>query len=285
MVAHPFVKINLGLDVLRKREDGFHDIETVFVPSHEICDTLEIIRADDCSATLFSIMDRYSADKGQLIQSISEDGKVMVTLARQEGVDWLPLEDLTVKAYRLLEEDFPLGPVKIFLEKSAPVGAGLGGGSSDAAFALMMLNDIFGLGLGKEELTGYAARLGSDCAFFLNDRPMHGSGRGEILSGYELPQDFHERYEIRIVAPEGICVSTADAYRGIVPQIPEVPLLSRLDLPVEEWKDQVTNAFEATVFRKYPALSGLKVSLYDSGAVYASMSGSGSAFFAIYRRL
>lgn len=284
MVTHPHVKINLGLDVLRKRQDGFHDIETVFVPSHQFCDTLEIVRADDCSTTLFPMMSGYSREEGQLVQAISDDGKVMVTIAKRDGVDWDPLDDLTVKAYRLLDSRFSLGPVKIFLEKTSPVGAGLGGGSSDAAYALSMMDSIFELGLGREALSGYASMLGSDCAFFLHDRPMFGSGRGEILSGYELPADFHDRYEIRIVAPEGIHVSTADAYRGIVPEVPGTPLLSRLALPVVEWKDNVFNAFETTVFRKYPALSRLKASLYDSGAIYASMSGSGSAFFAIYRR-
>ena len=166
--------------VIRKREDGYHDLETLFVPYHDISDTLEIIRAEDYSVTLPHLQAQYGA--AGTVQSVQEDAKVMITIARNEGVDWDPLEDLTVRAYRLLDADFSLGPVKIFLEKKAPVGAGLGGGSSDAAFALRMISEIFGLGLGIRELSDYAARLGSDCSFFLHDRPMFGSGRGEASS-------------------------------------------------------------------------------------------------------
>ena len=265
MIAHPFVKLNFGLDVLRKRPDGFHDLETLFVPCHEIHDTLEIIRSDDFSATSAAIQARYDAGKGQIAQAVSDDGKVLVTIARAEGVDWDPLEDLTVRAFRMLDSDYSLGPVKIFLEKTSPVGAGLGGGSADAAFALQMISDLFGLDLSREKLLDYASGLGSDCAFFLYDRPMFGSGRGEILSEYDLPQDFDEKYEVKVVVPEGVSVST-------------------LALPVEKWRDCVTNAFEETVFMKYPSLSEVKRSLYDTGAAYAAMSGSGSAFFAIYPR-
>ena len=291
MITHPFVKLNFGLDVLRKRPDGFHDLETLFVPCHEIHDTLEIIRSDDFSATSAAIQARYDAGKGQIAQAVSEDAKVMITIARKEGVDWSPLDDLTVKAYMemakdhdLGHSDYSLGPVKIFLEKTSPVGAGLGGGSADAAFALQMISDLFGLDLSREKLLDYASGLGSDCAFFLYDRPMFGSGRGEILSEYDLPQDFDEKYEVKVVVPEGVSVSTADAYKGIVPSVPHVPLRERLALPVEKWRDCVTNAFEETVFMKYPSLSEIKRSLYDTGAVYAAMSGSGSAFFAIYPR-
>ena len=284
MIAHPFVKLNFGLDVLRKRPDGFHDLETLFVPYHEIRDTLEIIKADDFSSTAGHLQSLYDARKGRIVQAVSDDAKVMVTIARAEGVDWNPLEDLTVRAFRLLDADFSLAPVKIFIEKTSPVGAGLGGGSADAAFALKMLSDLFCLDLDTESLSVYAARLGSDCSFFLHDRPMFGSGRGEVLSGYDLPADFHEKYEVKVVVPEGVSVSTADAYKGIVPSVPERPLRERLSYPVESWKDHVTNAFEETVFRKYPALSQVKRSLYETGAVYASMSGSGSAFFAIYPR-
>lgn len=284
MTGKPYVKINIGLDVLRKRQDGFHDIETLFVPYHGICDTLEIVKGEEYASTLPALMSGYDAASGQLVQAVSDDGKVMVTIAKKDGVGWNPLEDLTVRAYRILARDYALGPVKIYLEKTSPVGAGLGGGSADAAFALKMLDSLFGLGLSAESMAVYTAELGSDCTFFLYDRPMFGCGRGEILSEYRLPDGFYENYEIQVVIPEGVSVPTADAYRGIVPRIPDVPLLSRLALPVEEWKDRISNAFERTVFEKYPALENLKASLYDSGAVYASMSGSGSAFFAIYRK-
>ena len=156
MTVHPNVKVNLGLSVLRKREDGFHDIDTVFVPCMEIRDTLEIITGDDYSRTSASLFARYGED---VTQGISEDGKLMITIARDGGIDWDPLSDLCAKAYFILAEDFDLPPVKVFLEKKAPVGAGLGGGSSDAAFTLRCLNTLAGLGLSEDRLASYAARL------------------------------------------------------------------------------------------------------------------------------
>ncbi len=283
MITNPNVKINLGLNVLRKREDGFHDLETLFVPYLGISDTLEIIVGDDYSRTSSAIFGKYAPE--MIAQGISEDGKLMITIARKEGVDWDPLKDLTAKAYQILSEDFQLPPVKIFLEKTSPVGAGLGGGSSDAAFALKMLNELCGLGLSETLLASYAARLGSDCAFFIYNRPMIGEGRGEVLS--EIDPDFmdgiYAGYDLQVLTPEGIAVSTKDAYGGIRPHLPEVALRDALKLPVEEWDGVLVNDFEETVFAKYPELAAIKRSLYDSGAVYASMSGSGSALFALYR--
>ena len=345
MISCPNVKVNLGLSVLRRRPDGYHDLETLFVPYFGLHDTLEIITGDDYSRTSASIFARYSAGSGccpagsqpaadpshltmgpslfraeggtslqgstgvLLAQAISDDAKVMVTIARAEGVDWDPLKDLTVKAYRILDADFNLPPVKIFLEKTSPVGAGLGGGSADAAFALKMMNELFSLGLDDRALASYAARLGSDCAFFIYNRPMLGTGRGDILEPYPLEGiDFSGRsedetatYDLRVIVPEGIAVSTADAYRGITPReayaalresgsgsglSPAVPypLLEALSLPVPEWKDKLVNGFETTVFAKFPELAEMKRRLYDEGAVYASMSGSGSALFALFRR-
>ena len=216
-----------------------------------------------------------------IAQGISEDAKLMITIARKEGVDWDPLKDLTAKAYQILSEDHQMPPVKIFLEKTSPVGAGLGGGSADAAFALKMLNDLCGLGLSEHQLAAYASRLGSDCAFFIYNRPMTGEGRGEILSEY--PIDI-TGYDIQVLTPEGVSVSTKDAYGGIRPHLPEMPLRDVLSRPVEEWDGLLVNDFEETVFAKYPELAAIKRSLYDSGAVYASMSGSGSALFALYRK-
>ncbi len=278
MISYPNVKLNMGLRVLRRREDGFHDLETLFVPYMGICDRLEIVVGDDYSRVSAELFAKYSA--GQIGQGMSEDGKLMITIARAEGVGWDPLKDLTAKAYFVLAEDFTMPPVKIFLEKLSPVGAGLGGGSSDAAFALKMYNELCSLGLSEEELAAYAARLGSDCAFFIYNRPMIGEGRGEILTEY--PMDL-SGYELQVLTPEGISVSTADAYRGIVPGVPEVSLREALALPVEEWDGVLVNDFEETVFAKYPELAAVKRSLYESGAVYASMSGSGSALFALYR--
>ena len=280
MITNPNVKINLGLNVLRKREDGFHDLETLFVPYYGISDTLEIIVGDDYSRTSAAIFGKYAPE--MIAQGISEDGKLMITIARKEGVDWDPLKDLTAKAYYLLSEDHQLPPVKIFLEKTSPVGAGLGGGSADAAFALKMLNEICSLGLSDDLLAGYAARLGSDCAFFIYNRPMIGEGRGEILSDYQF--EGLNDYDLQVLTPEGVSVSTAQAYGGIVPKMPETSLRDALKLPVEQWDGVLVNDFETTVFDKHPALAAIKRSLYDSGAVYASMSGSGSALFALYKK-
>jgi 4-diphosphocytidyl-2-C-methyl-D-erythritol kinase len=204
----------------------------------------------------------------------------MITLARKEGVDWDPLKDLTARAYGLLAEQYKLPPMKIFLEKTSPVGAGLGGGSADAAFALRMIAELAGLEISDAELAAFAARLGSDCAFFVYNRPMLGTGRGEILE----PLDVNlSDYRLEVMVPERIAVSTADAYRGIVPRQPACPLREVLSRPVESWKDLLVNDFETTVFAKYPRLAEIKQSLYDGGAVYASMSGSGSALYALYR--
>ena len=292
-------------------------IETLFVPYFGINDTLEIIVGDDYSRTSAELFSKYEsgvpARQGsvkpegvfgvetsertapKLVQAMSEDGKLMITIAREEGVDWDPLKDLTAKAYYILAEDFELPPVKIFLEKTSPVGAGLGGGSADAAFALKMLNELCSLGLTEDALAGYAARLGSDCAFFIYNRPMIGEGRGEVLtepsgdiaasllamaSGKGQKDD--KRYDLQVITPAGIAVSTKDAYGGIRPHLPEVPLREALARPVEEWDGVLVNDFEETVFAKFPELAAIKRSLYDCGAVYASMSGSGSALFAIY---
>ena len=304
MITTPNVKINLGLNILRKREDGFHDLETLFVPYFGLHDTLEIITGDDYSRTSAALFAKYGdglpATQGsvqpegvfgveaqeavapKLVQGISEDGSLMITIARAEGVDWDPLKDLTAKAYYILAEDFKLSPVKIFLEKTSPVGAGLGGGSADAAFALKMLNQMCELGLTEQQLAQYAARLGSDCAFFIYNRPMLGEGRGEVLSDYDL--DFSDQYEFQVLTPAGIAVSTKDAYAGVKPHMPELSLRDVLAKPIEEWNGLLVNDFEETVFAKYPELAAIKRSLYDSGAVYASMSGSGSALFAIYRK-
>ena len=327
MITNPNVKINLGLNVLRKREDGFHDLETLFVPYFGISDTLEIVVGDDYSRTSAALFAKYDKplapsqgsvkpegvfgveteenDAPKIVQALSDDGKLMITIARAEGVDWDPMKDLTAKAYQILAEVFAMPAVKIFLEKTSPVGAGLGGGSSDAAFALKMLNELCGLELSEDALAGYAARLGSDCAFFIYNRPMIGEGRGEVLtepegeiaaslealgfisgvSQLEMPSSQAKAcYEIQVITPAGIAVSTKDAYGGIRPHLPEVSLRNALAMPVEKWDGVLVNDFEETVFAKFPELAAIKRSLYDSGAVYASMSGSGSALFAIYSK-
>ena len=274
MITHPNVKVNLGLNVLRKRPDGFHDLETLFVPYHGFTDTLEIVTGDDYSRTIGHLQNL------PLVQAISEDGKLMITIARKEGVDWDPLKDLTAKAYQLLAQDYDLPPMKIYLEKLNPVGAGLGGGSADAAFALKMIAELAGLDLTDSQLAGYAAQLGSDCAFFIYNRPMFGSGRGEVLEPFDLDL---QGLELRVVIPEGIHVSTADAYRGITPKLPAKPLKEVLSQPVETWRADLANDFEQTVFAKYPELAVQKAKLYAEGALYAAMSGSGSSLYGLFR--
>ncbi len=311
MITNPPVKINLGLNVLRKRPDGFHDLETLFYPCLQIHDTLEIIQGDDYSRTSARLcalygdrsmisdmscrasdsIDEESDEIPTLSQGISSDGKLMITVARKEGVDWPVLKDLCAKAYQMLDADFGLPPVKIYLEKTSPVGAGLGGGSADAAYTLKMLAGMFGLDVDEQKLRDYAARLGSDCAFFVSDSPMIGEGRGEILTPYNLNINIVEDetsarsgdYLLKIIVPEEIHVSTAEAYKGIVPSVPEHSLKDVLAKPVEEWKDLLINDFERTVFVAHPEIEAIKRSLYDSGAEYASMSGSGSALFALYK--
>lgn len=275
MITHPNVKINLGLHVLRKREDGYHDLETLFVPYFGLSDTLEI--------TPLCPSDRTSCHSER-----NEESTIQIDYP--SGQYWEPEKDLVWKAYQLLKADFGLPPVQIRLTKTSPVGAGLGGGSADAAFALRMLSELFGLQLPAASLAGYAALLGSDCPFFIYNTPMMGTGRGEILTPFDLDSVLGPEYEIRVVVPQDIHVSTADAYRGIVtrnvrkPAMEPLPLEEVLRSPVGLWRDSLVNDFEATVFSKYPALEALKNDLYEKGAVYASMSGSGSALFGIFRK-
>jgi 4-diphosphocytidyl-2-C-methyl-D-erythritol kinase len=248
MVIFPHCKINLGLHVISKREDGYHNIETCFYPI-PWTDILEIIPAREFSFT----------SSGSDIPGKEED-------------------NLCIRAYRLLQTQFNLTPVKIHLHKVLPTGAGLGGGSSDAAFTLRLLNSIFDLNLNTIQLREFAAQLGSDCAFFIDDKPMLGSGRGEQLA--EVPSILKELYMI-IIKPD-IHVSTAEAYAGVKPHVPNQTLAEILTLPVVEWKDLLVNDFEKSVFVKYPAIESIKKELYDHGALYASMSGSGSSVFGIF---
>ena len=260
IVLYPQPKINIGLRVTARRSDGYHDIETLFYPVVTHMDILEIIEADSVSMIHFGTA--YDLPGGDIEK------------------------ELCIRAYRLLQKDFGLPPVGIYLHKNIPVGAGMGGGSSDAAWTLRGLNGLFNLGLSDERLAEYAARLGSDCPFFIYGRPMYGSGRGEILTPCTSPAiaQLQERYRIKVVAP-GIHVSTAEAYASLTPDPTGRGLSTLLDtLPVEDWKDRIVNDFERPVFARYPELARIKQSLYDEGAVYASMSGSGSALYGIFRK-
>lgn len=263
MINRTNVKLNLGLNVLRRRPDGFHDLETLFVPYCGYGDDLEIV------------------ENGSGVASIEIIG---------DNIDWDPQKDLTMKAWRLLHEDLGIHGVHIRLEKHAPVGAGLGGGSADAAFTLKMLDGIFGLGLGDARLAEYAARLGSDCAFFIYNRPMIGEGRGEILTPCDL--DLSD-YEIRVEIPQGVSVSTAEAYRGVLAareafyagrEEPAMSLRDAIALPLGQWEGRLVNDFEATIFPLHPEIAALKQKFYDAGAVYAAMSGSGSSVFGIFEK-
>ena len=251
MVVYPNVKLNLGLSVLRKRQDGYHDIETLFIPYFGMSDELEIVKSD----------------KLRFVPS--------------ENVTWE--DDLTLRAYALLKADFDLPPVEIRLNKRSAVGAGLGGGSADAAFTLMALTNMFQLGLEDWQLADYAACLGSDCSFFIYNRPMFGEGRGDVLTDYDIDLS---GYDIRVEVPEGVHVSTSEAYSRVIPRerLALPPLREALRYPVEMWPDVLFNDFESSVFPIYPAVEALKRRFYDEGAVYASMSGSGSAVFGLFRK-
>jgi len=248
MVVFPHCKINLGLQIISKRADGYHAIETCFYPV-PWTDVLEIIKRDTFS---------YSFS-GLTIPGKEED-------------------NLCVRAYQLLRADFDLPPIQMHLHKVIPTGAGLGGGSSDAAFALRALNSIFDLQLSTSQLRTYASRLGSDCAFFIEDKPRLGTGRGEVLS--ETLVTLKGLYLV-LVKPD-IHVSTADAFAGVAPQQPTTSLSEILRLPVSDWNRKLINDFEESVFIKYPQIKSIKESLYQHGALYASMSGSGASVFGIF---
>jgi len=258
MILYPNAKINIGLKVIEKRPDGFHNLETFFFPIG-LTDILEIVESEKTTLTLYGIC----------------------LEGRQE-------DNLCIKAYELLSKDFNLPPVEIHLFKRIPPGAGLGGGSSDAAHTLIALNKLFCINLSSETLAQYSARLGSDCPFFvysngLNSEEGEGmlaNGRGEILTPFKVPQ--LKGLKIKTVVPP-VFVSTADAYRGVTPQIPQYSLRDQLLMPVEGWKETVRNDFESSVFKKHPLIEEHKQDLYNKGAIYASMSGSGSAVFGLFR--
>jgi 4-diphosphocytidyl-2-C-methyl-D-erythritol kinase len=249
MVSFPPCKINLGLHVIGKRPDSYHNLETCFYPV-PWTDILEVI-----PASLFSF---------------TSSGK---------DIPGAPERNLCVQAYELLKKDFSTPPVKIHLHKIIPTGAGLGGGSSDASHTLRLLNNVFDLHLSVDQLKEYASRLGSDCAFFIQDEPKLGTGRGEKLENISV--SLKGKFLV-IVKPE-VHVSTAEAYAGISPKTPPISLGEIFKtVPIEEWKNVLKNDFEESVFKKYPAIESIKKQLYTLGATYASMSGSGSAVVGIF---
>jgi len=251
MIVFPNAKINIGLHVVAKRPDGYHNLETVFYPV-KLSDALEMAESREPKLTTSGI-----------------------------EVDGPPENNLVLKAWQLLSNDFDLPPVHFHLHKNIPFGAGLGGGSADAAFTLKMLNDYFLLHLKNEELKRYAAQLGADCPFFIENKPAFATGAGDELQTIDL--DLSE-YKIVILKP-GISVSTPEAYKNIQPKSPDFTLAHLPQLPLDEWKDTVINDFEKSVFPKYPEIKHLKEKLYELGAVYAAMSGSGSAVYGIFTKV
>jgi 4-diphosphocytidyl-2-C-methyl-D-erythritol kinase len=258
MVVFPNCKINLGLHVVRKREDGYHDLETIFYPL-PLRDALEIVKADGS---------RQKADENQA--TIHMSGL---------SVAGNPEDNLCIKAYNLLKRDHPqLAGVDVYLHKAIPMGAGLGGGSADGAFTLQALNDKFQLNLSHEKLLDYSLQLGSDCPFFIINKPCYATGRGELLQN--IPLDL-SAYSFLVVHP-GVHINTGWAFSQLTPAPSPQPLPEIIQQPVASWRNSLTNDFEAPVCKHHPDLQAIKDALYEGGALYASMTGSGSCFYGIF---
>ena len=254
MVAFPNAKINLGLHILGKRSDGFHNLATVFVPI-KIHDVIEVIESNN---------EKESIEYSQTGVEISGDVN----------------DNLCIKAYHLLKQELPnLPAVKMHLYKKIPMGAGLGGGSADGAFMLNLLNKKFELGIDKASLTKLSLELGSDCPFFIYNKPAYATGRGEIISEINLDLT---HYNILIVNP-GIHINTGWAFKSLRLAQNHNDILEVIHAPIQSWKNNLTNDFEVPVFNAYPEIAQLKQQLYDLGALYAAMSGSGSTLFAIFK--
>ena len=248
MLIFPNAKINIGLNIINRRDDGYHNLETVFYPVN-IKDALEIVVADELSFE----------SSGLEIPGRAED-------------------NLCIKGYHLLKKDFDLPPVKIHLHKNIPIGAGLGGGSADAAFFVRLVNQNFNLGMTDDRMIGYARQLGADCAFFIKNKPMFAFEKGDEFESIRLDLS---KYKIVLVMP-AVHVSTAEAYRGVTPAPVKESLMDLIYEPVSEWKKFIKNDFEASVFKNHPEIRGVKAALYQAGAIFASMSGSGASVFGIF---
>lgn len=257
MIVFPNCKINLGLHIIRKRTDGYHDLETIFYPI-PIMDALEIVEYKNAFR---------STSMPFTVTGILLDGD--------------PASNICSKAYRLLKRDFPdLPHIHMHLHKVIPSGAGLGGGSSDGAYTLIALNQLFQLNISETDLLDYALQLGSDCPFFIINKPCLAKSRGEILEPIELDLSGHRL----VVVHPGIHVNTGDAFRNLTPAIPDASVKDIISLPVKKWKDVLTNDFEKVIFKQHRAIVDIKDTLYQQGALYASMSGSGSTVFGIFEK-
>lgn len=248
MITFPNAKINIGLNIINRRPDGYHNLETIFYPVM-IKDALEIIVADKLSF----------GSSGLEIPGRVED-------------------NLCMKGYHLVRKDFDIPPVKIHLHKHIPVGAGLGGGSADAAFFIRLLDQQFDLGMSTDKMLGYARQLGADCAFFIQNKPAFAFERGDEFEPVKLDLP---NYKIVVVMPP-VHVSTSEAFSGVKPAPVEQSLMELIYKPVTEWKNFIKNDFENSVFKNHPVIRGIKAALYEAGAIYASMSGSGASVFGIF---
>ena len=251
MIIFPNAKINIGLNVINRRDDGYHNLETIFYPVN-IKDALEIVVANELSFE----------SSGLEIPGRAED-------------------NLCIKGYHLLKKDFDLPPVKIHLHKNIPIGAGLGGGSADAAFFIRLINQNFNLEMTDEQMTGYARRLGADCAFFIKNKPVFAFEIGDEFEPVRLDLS---KYQIVLVMPP-VHVSTAEAYRGVKPAPVKESLMDLIYEPIADWKKYIKNDFEASIFKNHPEIRGVKAALYEAGALYASMSGSGASVFGIFETM
>lgn len=258
MITFPCAKINLGLNIVNKRSDGYHELQTVFYPT-KLTDTLEIKRMDD----------KFPVDTACDLKIYG------IPVACNEQ------DNLVVKAYNLIAQDYDLPRIHAHLFKQIPSQAGLGGGSSDAAYMIRLLDERFRLNMGNAEMERYAARLGADCAFFITAEPSYATGIGEILEPTDWPWDALDTYYIGIVKPY-IAISTKEAFAHIVPQMPAKCCRDIVRQPIETWRDELTNDFEKPLFALHPELADIKQRLYQEGAIYAQMSGSGSALFGIF---
>ena len=249
MILYPNAKINIGLNILKRRNDGYHDISSVFYPILNLYDILEVIPSSKFSFTC-------------------------------SGISIPTANNICIKAYEILNQDFDIGNVNIHLDKRIPIGSGLGGGSSDASFLLKALNILFKLKLSNNQLSEYAKKIGADCPFFIDNTPKYITGVGDIMKNVDLNLS---NYDIKFTFPE-ISISTNEAYKNIIPKESNNKLMQYISEPINKWKGNINNDFEESVFEKHPYLKVLKKEIYSRGAIYASMTGSGSVLYGLFNK-
>lgn len=269
MLVFPNCKINIGLNIVRKRSDGFHDLETIFYPVKNLYDALEVVKDDG-----WQMVDGGKSTNHHPPSTTNLTSSGLLISGETTS-------NLCIKAYNLLKKDFPgLPNIQMHLHKIIPMGAGLGGGSADGAFTLSLLNDKFQLYLSKQQLIDYALQLGSDCPFFIYNQPSFATGRGEKIQPVGLDLS---NYSIVLVNPN-IHINTGWAFGQVIPQQPPASLKDLIQQPILTWEKSITNDFEASVIKLHLLVGGIKEKLYKNGAVYAAMSGSGSTLFGIFEK-